>query len=71
MGNIGKSTANFFQYRKWNQFWEKYDDKKEDLVIANIEESINVNGVFIDQKPAYNKIINFKVPLQLDQKVVA
>ena len=30
-----------------------------------------MNGELIDQKPAYNKIINFKVPLQLDQKVVA
>ena len=40
-------------------------------MIANIEESINVNGVFIDQKPAYNKMLNGEVALQLNKNVVA
>ena len=40
-------------------------------MILDIEDSIDVNGKFIDQQPAYDKITNFKVALQLDEEIFA
>ena len=37
---------------------------------AYIEDSVDVNGGFIDQKPAYDMIVNAWVALHLDVKVV-
>ena len=38
---------------------------------SDTEDSVNANGRLIDQKPAYDKIMNTKVALQLDEKVVS
>ena len=40
-------------------------------MIEDIEDSVDVNGILIAQKPAYDNILNFKIALQWDEKVVA
>ena len=51
--------------------FEKYsNDNEEDKVIADIEDSVDKNGTLIYQKVAYNKMLNTKVVLWLDEKVV-
>ena len=50
---------------------EEYsDDDEEDGVISDIDDSVDANGILIDQQPAYGKSINVKIALQLDKKVV-
>ena len=39
-------------------------------MIADIENLVCANGRFIDQKPAYKKMLNYGVALQLDERVV-
>ena len=51
-------------------FEEYSDDDKYAQVKAYIEDSVDVNGGFIDQKPAYDMIVNAWVALHLDVKVV-
>ena len=51
-------------------FEEYSNDNEEDKVIADIEDSVDKNGILIYQKVAYNKMLNTKVVLWLDEKVV-
>ena len=53
-------------------YFEEYsNDNKEDQVISDIKDSVNENEILIDQKNAYENILNAKVDLQLNEKVVA
>ena len=52
-------------------FEEYSNDKGEVQVIADIEDSVDVNERLFDQEPAYEKIMNAKVVIQLDEEVVA
>ena len=40
-------------------------------MIADIKDSVDVNEILIDQKPAYKKILNANVSLELDEKFIA
>ena len=40
-------------------------------VIAYIKDSQDENGGLVDQQPAYNRMLDSEVALQLDEKVVA
>ena len=52
--------------------YEEYsNDDDEDQVIADIENSFYTNVRLVDKKPSYNKMMNAKVALQLDEKFVA
>ena len=37
-------------------------------MIVDIEDYVDANGRLIDQQPAYNKMLNAEVVLQLDEK---
>ena len=51
-------------------FEEYSDDDDEAWVISDIKDSVDTNGRLIDQHPAYDKIMNAKVALQLYEEVV-
>ena len=38
-------------------------------MIPDIKDSVEVNGRLIDQKPAYNRMMDDKVAIQIDEKV--
>ena len=40
-------------------------------MIADIKNFVDANGRLIDQQPSYENILNFKVALLLDERVVA
>ena len=40
-------------------------------MIAEIEDSVDANGILIDQNTAYKKILNSRISLQLDEMVVS
>ena len=40
-------------------------------MISDIKYSVDADGILIDQKPTYNKMMNSDLALQLDEKFVA
>ena len=40
-------------------------------MIADIKNSVNENGGLIDQQPSYDSMLNSKLALQLDERVIA
>ena len=40
-------------------------------MIADIKNFVDANGRLIDQQPSYDNVLNFKVALILDERVVA
>ena len=40
-------------------------------MIQDIEDSLDANGIMIDQKPTYGKMLNAKVALQVDKNILA
>ena len=40
-------------------------------MISDIEDSVDGNGILIDQQPGYDKMLNAKIALQLDEKFFA
>ena len=70
MDNIVKSTSNLFLYQNLIIFEGYSSDDEESLVIADIKDYVEIYGRLIYQQPAYANILNSKVSLQLDEKVV-
>ena len=52
---------------KWAQSsWKEYDDEMEKpRVITNIEDTVDVNGRLLNQQPAYDKLLNNEVKMQV------
>ena len=50
--------------------WEEYEDEVEEpRQIPDIEDIVDNKGNFLDQQPAYDKLINTKVNIQIGDKV--
>ena len=46
------------------------DDDQQQFTIPDIEDSVDSTGRLINQCPAYDRIINVEVQMQLDEKVM-
>ena len=45
--------------------WEEWSDDEVPRVVPEIEDTVDANGRLLEQQPAYNRIINAEVHLQL------
>lgn len=52
-----------------SDFEEYADDDEDPRVIPETEDSVDLRGRLIDQQPAYDRLINAEVQLQLDDKM--
>jgi hypothetical protein len=51
--------------------WEEYEDDVEDpRVVPDIEDTVDKNGRLLNQQPAYDRLINAEVQLQLGEKIL-
>ena len=51
--------------------FESYeDDDQQQFTIPNIEDSVDSTGRLINQFPAYDRIINVEVQMQLNEQVM-
>jgi hypothetical protein len=51
--------------------WDEYKDDDEDpRIISEIKDTVDTNGRLLDQQPAYDRLINAELQLQLGEELV-
>ena len=52
-----------------NEFDEYHDDDEEPRTIPDVEDDIDFSGRLLNQQPAYDKLINAEIQLQLENHI--
>jgi hypothetical protein len=50
--------------------FEEYEDEEEEArIVPNIEDTVDANGLLLNQMPAYDRILNAEVSLQMREEM--